>query len=116
MSSVSSARLLSLVCLFAACSALAAQTSGPIDPEQLSQTVKVLASDAFEGRAPGTPAETKTVEWLTTRFRELGLEPGGEHGSWTQAVPLVRTQIGSPARMSIAIAGKARALTQSNEI
>jgi Zn-dependent M28 family amino/carboxypeptidase len=116
MKFVSSSSVLSLIGLLSVGTAFAAETSGPIDPERLSQTVKVLASDEFEGRAPGTPGETKTVEWLSQRFRELGLEPGGERGSWTQAVPLVRTQIGSPALLSVAIQGKERPLTQSNEI
>jgi Zn-dependent M28 family amino/carboxypeptidase len=108
--------LLSLIALLGASTAFAAGTSGPIEPERLSQTVKVLASDDFEGRAPGTPGETKTVEWISNRFRELGLEPAGEHGSWTQSVPLVRTQIGAPATMSMTIQGKARAFTQSTDI
>src|SRR5262245_31049371 len=99
-----------------ASAAFAAETSVAIDPERLSQTVKVLASDEFEGRGPATPGETKTIEWLTNRFRDLGLEPGGERGSWTQAVPLVRTQIGSPATMSIALRGTDRALTQGSDI
>jgi Zn-dependent M28 family amino/carboxypeptidase len=105
--------LLSLLGMSAAC---AAETSAAIDPERISQTVKVLAADQLEGRAPGTPGETKTVEWLADRFRELGLEPGGERGSWTQAVPLVRTQIGSPATLSIATRGKQRPLTQSTDV
>ncbi len=116
MTSVSRTSLLSLIGLLGVSAAFAAETSGPIDPERISQTVKLLASDEFEGRAPGTPGETKTVEWLSNRFRELGLEPGGERGSWTQAVPLVRTQIGVPATLSIAIEGKERPLTQSNDI
>ena len=95
--------------------AFGAETAS-VDPERISQMVKVLASDEFEGRAPGTAGETKTIEWLTKSFRELGLEPGGEKGSWTQAVPLVRTQIGSPATMSLAIQGKDRALTQSKDV
>lgn len=93
-----------------------AADSGVIDPQRLSDAVRVLASDEFEGRAPGTPGETKTVEWLATRFRELGLEPGGERGSWTQVVPLVRTQIGSPAALSVAIQGKERVFTQADDI
>jgi|SoiMethySBSTD1v2_1073268.scaffolds.fasta_scaffold128963_2 Zn-dependent M28 family amino/carboxypeptidase len=107
--------LLSLIAVFSA-SAFAADHAGPIDPQRLSQTVKELAADEFEGRAPGTPGETKTIEWLTNRFRQLGLEPGGERGSWTQAVPLVRTQIGSPAKLSIAVEGKERLLTQSTDV
>ena len=60
---------------------------------RLSATVKVLASDAFQGRAPGTPGEVRTVAYLTARFKALHLEPGGPRGSWTQSVPLVRTRI-----------------------
>lgn len=56
--------------------------------------MKTLASDAFEGRAPGTPGETKTVDWLVAQFKAMGLQPGGPDGQWTQAVPLIRTQIG----------------------
>lgn len=116
MKSVSRNSLFCVIGLLGVGTAIAAGNSGPIDPERISQTVKVLASDEFEGRAPGTPGETKTIEWLTNRFRELGLEPGGERGSWTQAVPLVRTQIGSPATLSISAQGKERVLTQGTEI
>ena len=60
-----------------------------INPARMSATVKTLASDAFEGRAPGTPGEAKTVAYLVGRFRALGLRPGGENGGWLQQVPLV---------------------------
>ncbi len=66
-----------------------------ISPERLSADVKTLASDAFGGRAPGTPGEAKTVDWLIAAFRKAGLQPGGRGDSWTQDVPLVRTQLGS---------------------
>ncbi len=116
MTLISKCSLLPFIALLSIPAAFAAEPSGAIDPERLSQSVKMLASNEFEGRAPGTPGETKTVEWLSNRFRELGLEPGGERGSWTQAVPLVRTQIGTPATMSITAQGKERALTQSSDI
>ena len=74
---------------------LAAPALAQTDPARVSADVKVLASDAFEGRAPGTAGETKTVDWLVARFKTLGLQPGGPNGAWTQAVPLVRTQIGT---------------------
>ncbi len=63
-----------------------------IESTRLSETVKVLASDEFEGRAPGSPGEEKTVPYLIQRFADLGLQPGGENGTWTQAVPLFRTR------------------------
>ena len=71
-----------------------ARYEGPISPERLSADVRTLASDDFGGRAPGTPGEAKTVEWLVAQFKAAGLQPGGRDGSWTQAVPLVRTQLG----------------------
>ncbi|WP_454278640.1 M28 family metallopeptidase [Sphingomonas sp. Marseille-Q8236] len=74
--------------------ALTAAAPDPISPSRLSADVKVLASDGFEGRAPGTPGEAKTVDWLVAQFKAMGLQPGGPDGQWTQAVPLIRTQIG----------------------
>jgi Zn-dependent M28 family amino/carboxypeptidase len=108
--------LLFLICVLGSSAAFAAEAPGAIDLARISQTVKVLASDEFEGRAPGTSGETKTIEWLSKRFGELGLEPGGERGSWTQSVPLVRTQIDSPATLSFAIQEMQRPLTQSNDV
>lgn len=57
-------------------------------PDLLRHTT-VLASDEFEGRAPGTPGEDRTVAYLTAEFARLGLEPGNPDGTWVQAVPLV---------------------------
>ena len=68
-------------------------TNAQIDATQLSETVRVLASDEFYGRAPGGPGEALTVNYLIERFTELGLEPAGEEGGWTQSVPLIYTQI-----------------------
>jgi Zn-dependent M28 family amino/carboxypeptidase len=81
--------------------AAGAQPAGPVDPAQLSETVKALASDPFQGRAPGTPGEKVTVEYLIGRFKALGLQPGGVDGGWTQPVPLVRTQTGHAAALRI---------------
>ncbi len=73
----------------------AAPVKGPISPDRMSADVRTLASDAFGGRAPGTPGEGKTVAWLIDQFKQIGLEPGAKGGSWTQSVPLVRTQLGN---------------------
>lgn len=93
-----------------------AAPSEPIEPQRLVQIVRTLASDEFEGRAPGGPGEPKTIDYLIRSFRELGLEPGGENGGWTQLVPLVRTQIGAPNILSVAVGGKTTTLTQAREI
>ena len=64
-----SGSLPALIAALSASAALAAETSGSIDSERLSQTVKVLASDEFQGRAPGTAGETKTLVYT---FNEVG--------------------------------------------
>lgn len=81
------------------------------DPARLSETVKTLASPEFEGRSPGTPGEAKTIAYLVDRFKAMGLEPGGENGTFIQHVPMIHTRIGAG---SIAFGGTA--VTQGNEI
>lgn len=60
-----------------------------VDIDAVLAHTKTLASDAFEGRAPGSKGETLTVAYLTEQFRKLGLKPGNTDGSYVQNVPLV---------------------------
>ncbi|MGK2926168.1 MAG: M20/M25/M40 family metallo-hydrolase, partial [Lysobacterales bacterium] len=87
-----------------------------IDTERLSEMVRVLASDAFEGRAPGTPGETRTVEYLIEQFAALGLEPGGAQGGWTQAVPMIHTQAGTVTTLGFSIGDQRQTLRQSVDV
>ena len=68
--------------------AATAQTAPAISTDTLKSVDQELSSDAYEGRAPTTPAETKTIAYITKRFQAAGLKPGN-HGSWTQDVPMV---------------------------
>jgi Zn-dependent M28 family amino/carboxypeptidase len=63
--------------------------AGGITAEGILSHIRVLASDEFEGRLPGTPGEERTVNYLIEQFRRLGLEPAAPGGSFTQAVPLM---------------------------
>ena len=54
----------------------------------LQEVTKELSSDAYEGRAPGTAGEEKTVAYIIKKYEEAGLTPGN-NGKWTQDVPLV---------------------------
>jgi Zn-dependent M28 family amino/carboxypeptidase len=91
-------------------------TAAEVEAERLSEIVKVLASEEFEGRAPGGPGEEKTVTYLVERFQKLGLKPGGENGSWTQSVPLVRTQLQQPATIGFDTGSGQQALEQAVDI
>jgi hypothetical protein len=88
----------------------------PIDAARITETVKTVSSDAFEGRAPGTPGETKTIEYLIGRFKALGLEPGGADGGWTQKVPLLHTRLGTPVRIGTTLGGAFRPLATAKDI
>ncbi len=68
---------------------LQARAASSINAKDLLRQTQVLASDAFEGRSPGSPGEETTVAYLINQFRSFGLKPGGVNGSWTQTVPIV---------------------------
>ncbi|CCW20072.1 Aminopeptidase [Sphingobium indicum BiD32] len=76
-----------------------------VAPQQLEQSVRVLASDLFEGRAPGTVGEERTIGYLVGRFQALGLEPGGPDGQWVQSVPLLHTRLGSAGTLGVSQGG-----------
>lgn len=78
----------------------------PIDAARIEAAVRTLASDGFQGRAPGTPGEDVTIGYLIGRFEALGLEPGGEDGGWTQRVDLLHTTLGDPENITVAIGGE----------
>ncbi len=59
-----------------------------INAADLLADIRTLSSDEFEGRAPSSPGEEKTIEFLKTEFEKLGLEPGNGE-SFFQDVPLV---------------------------
>lgn len=60
-----------------------------IKAAEILEHTTVLASDAFEGRAPGTAGEDSTVNYLVRQFKALGLQPGNPDGTYVQQVPMV---------------------------
>ena len=72
-----------------------------ITPDGLLAHIKVLASDEFEGRAPGTKGEELSVKYISDQFKAIGLNPGNPDGSYTQEVPL--TGIKSVPKMSFTL-------------
>jgi len=70
--------------------------------EAFLQHIRVLASDEFEGRAPGSKGEQLTVNYITNQFKELGLESGNPNGTYIQQVPLVGVTGEPKARLTVA--------------
>jgi Zn-dependent M28 family amino/carboxypeptidase len=83
--------------------------STDIDDTAYGDHVRVLASDDFQGRKPGTPGEDKTVGYLIENFHKLGLKPGNG-ASYVQQVPLVQITPSADATLSVTGAGGSRNL------
>lgn len=81
-----------------------------INASSLAQHIKVLASDAFEGRKPFTRGEDSTIQYLADQFRQLGLQPGNGD-SYFQEVPMV--SISSHPADHLVIEGARGAVTLS---
>jgi Zn-dependent M28 family amino/carboxypeptidase len=64
-----------------------------IDANAALAHIKMLSSDEFGGRAPGTEGENRTIQYLTVQFKEMSLDgriqPGNPKGGWLQKVPLI---------------------------
>ena len=59
-----------------------------ISANDIMQHTKVLSTDEYEGRGPGTKGEELSVKYLTEQFQKIGLKPGNPDGTYTQKVPL----------------------------
>jgi Zn-dependent M28 family amino/carboxypeptidase len=100
---------------------LTAASMGTFSPYRLSEIDKTISADAFEGRGVNTPAEVKSVNYVIDQFRSAGLEPGGDvvngKRSWTQAVPLLQSEIVGTPQLTLNLGnGQSLPLTQGNEI
>ena len=62
----------------------------------LHEHIAVLASDEFEGRAPATPGEEKTINYLQSEFEALGIGPGNGD-SYFQSVSVTEITTASDA-------------------
>jgi len=92
-----------------------------IDAGRVLQDIKVLSSDDFEGRAPASEGEKKTVAYLIQQMKAAGLQPAGDKQpdgtrAWTQDVPLARFTTKGPVAVSVTAAGETKTWTQGSEI
>jgi Zn-dependent M28 family amino/carboxypeptidase len=71
-----------------------------ISVETLKSVTQTLSSDAYEGRAPGTAGEAKTIKLIAERMAAAGLKPGNS-GSWYQDVPIVEITADPAMKLSI---------------
>jgi hypothetical protein len=81
-----------------ACGAASAQD---FSAERISNDIRTISADEYQGRYPGTEGERMVLAWLQAQYEAMGLEPGGPNGQWLQPVPLKRfTPVEGTARAS----------------
>jgi Zn-dependent M28 family amino/carboxypeptidase len=87
-----------------------------ITAEAIVRHVKVLASDEFEGRAPGTRGEDKTVAYIADQFAKAGLTPGNTDGTFYQKVPMVGITASPSSSFVFAKGADTRTLAYKDDI
>jgi Zn-dependent M28 family amino/carboxypeptidase len=86
-----------------------------LSEQTMKDVTRELSLDSYEGRAPGSAGEVKTVAYLISKFKAAGLEPGN-NGSWTQDVPLIEITANNVSALSVADrSGKAMSFAYGGE-
>lgn len=101
--------------LFLAGAALLTATSAyakGVSEADLRSHIEILASDAFEGRKPGTEGEAKTVKYIAEQWAKAGVKPAAADGSWFEPVPLIQRGQGNA---SYAFTAKGRKLRVASD-
>jgi Zn-dependent M28 family amino/carboxypeptidase len=74
--------------------------AGQIKGSTIAGHVRILASDEFEGRAPGTRGEALTLTYVEKQFRSVGLKPGAG-ASYRQPVPFIESKLTAEPRLIV---------------
>ena len=114
---IASAAVLAAGALLTACATSGAGggAAPSFDAARLSEHVRVLSDDSFEGRGIATPAEEKVIRYLSEQYAAAGFQPGGENGGWTQAVTLNRFTA-SNIRAGFSVGGETIPVTQGQQM
>jgi len=99
---------------------LPAQTASPSPAEQeiarrVRADVEFLASDNLEGRDTGSKGYAIAADYVASQFRAIGLEPGGEKGSWFQQVPFRRASFDKPPTLILKWGSQIASLEQGKD-
>ena len=99
-----------------AASTTTAPQAPTIDQAAMIEHIKVLSSDEYEGRAPGTKGEDLTVTYLVEQARKIGLQPGNPDGTYVQKVPLVGITGAEGTPFTVTKGGQQRTFKWADEV
>ena len=57
---------------------------------RISDNIRTISADEYQGRYPGTEGERMVLAWLQAQYEAMGMQPGGPDGQWLQPVALKR--------------------------
>ena len=86
-----------------------------INTDAVLEHTKVLSSDEYQGRAPGTKGEDLSVAYIEDQFRKIGLKPGNADGTYIQKVPLVGITA-DPAPLRFTKGGQTQTLKWKDDV
>jgi Zn-dependent M28 family amino/carboxypeptidase len=103
--------LASFVALSVACSSqppaepAAVAPSGPAEDQiqeaTLVKHVQALSADDMEGRAPSTPGGQRAAQYIADQLKAVGVEPGGDKGTYFQEVPIIESVVNRTFTLSV---------------
>jgi aminopeptidase YwaD len=93
------------------CSGSAPKIETPsVTAGELKEHVRYLASPELQGRKVGTPGNEKAARYIADRFKEYGLMPAGDNGSYIQKFPFVSGAKPGPGNaLSVEFGGRSMA-------
>ena len=84
-----------------ACATPALAQEAATDRATLERDLRILADDDMEGREAGTRGYDRAAQYVSDRFAQIGLQPGGDEGGWLQNFSLVRHSAAADTRMAL---------------
>lgn len=89
-----------------------------IDTNRIKAHVAYLSDDKLRGRLPGTEGYQMAVDYVANQYKEMGLKPAGEKGTYTQNVILRKTKlVKETAKFTLTLPnGEKRELTLGNDL
>src|ERR1035437_3376956 len=94
----------------AAAEPVPAEAVAAIDTGTLMRHIRVLSNDSLMGRQPGSAGEDKTVAYLESQFKSIGLKPGNTDGTYIQKVPMVGITVKGAPTLTFAKGGRKKDL------
>src|SRR5438067_13834763 len=85
-----------------------------ITPQEIAAHIRFLSDDQLEGRKPGSAGDELAIKYLASQLEAMGYRPGGDNGTFLQAVPLVEMAADVPRDVVFRSTGKDLVLHAGN--